>query len=110
MKPDEEINEILDILDILDALLDGIDPENYDDHAGPAGEWSRYGAQSTGSLRSPDCSSRTVFSVSTGSLDTFGASRFARTETRQQSPRRRAYFVHPSLRTHPTPGSVIKDD
>ena len=33
MNPDEGINEILDILDV---LLDGIEPEDYDDHGGPA--------------------------------------------------------------------------
>ena len=91
MNPDEEINEILDILD---ALLDGIEPENYDDHEEPAGEWSRHGAQRTGSLRSTDCPSRTGSSPRTGSLDTFGASRFARAEPGQQDARHCAYFPH----------------
>ena len=100
MNPDEEINEILDILD---ALLDGIEPDNVDDHAGPAGEWWGFGAYRTGSLRSPDCPSQTGSSPSTGGLDTFGASRFSRTEPGQQNTRHCAYFFHPCRQAHPTP-------
>ena len=113
MNPEEEITNMLDLLD---ELLEGIDQiPDADDHVGPAGECSRYGAQRTGSLRSPDCPPRTVSSPRAGSPDTFGASRFARTEPGQQNTRHCAYFrdcaysVHPSPQTHPTPGSVTKD-
>jgi hypothetical protein len=88
MNPDEEINEMLDILD---ALLDGIEPENHDDHGGPANKQTRHGAQSTGSLRSPACSSRSVTSPTIDSCGINPALRFARTEPGRQNTRRCAY-------------------
>ena len=97
MNPEEEITNMLDLLD---ELLEGIDQiPDADDHVGLAGECSRYGAQRTGSLHSPDCPSQTGSSPSAGSLDTFGASRFSWTKPGQQDTRHCAYFVHPSLQT-----------
>lgn len=87
MNPDEEINEMLDILD---ALLDGIELEIYDDHGGPANKQTRHGAQSTGSLRSPGCSSRTVSSPSIGRFGNHALG-FARTESGRQDTRHCAY-------------------
>lgn len=56
MNPEEEITNMLELLE---ELLEGIDQIPDADDIGPAGECSRLGAQSTGSLRSPGWLSET---------------------------------------------------
>lgn len=101
MNPEEEITNMLDLLD---ELLEGIDQIPDADDTGPAGEWPPHDAQSAGSLRSPDCPPRTESSPSTGSPDTFPASRLARAEPGRQNTRHCAYSVHPYLQTPPDAG------